>query len=315
MEEASILQLFFEKPYFKKMGTKELSRRLKVSEEIILKVRREFSKQKKESVPRIENPPKVDSRKILFLDIETAPMVGYVWGRWKQNISINQTVSEWFMLSWAGKWANQDEVLSDVLTPQEALQEDDLRISKSLWEVLNQADVVITHNGIRFDHPKINTRFLIHGLPPTRPFRIIDTLKEVKHTFSFSSNKLDNIMIQLNVDRKLETSFELWKKCLQGDQESLNYMEEYNQYDVVGLEKVFAKLKPWIRNLPHFTLYNTVEPGERVCPSCGGVHLKEDGIYTTSVNRYKLYRCQDCQSLSRERVGEKMKIPLTNNIR
>ena len=257
MEEASILQLFFEKPYFKKMGTKELSRRLKVSEEIILKVRREFSKQKKESVPRIENPPKVDSRKILFLDIETAPMVGYVWGRWKQNISINQTVSEWFMLSWAGKWANQDEVLSDVLTPQEALQEDDLRISKSLWEVLNQADVVITHNGIRFDHPKINTRFLIHGLPPTRPFRIIDTLKEVKHTFSFSSNKLDNIMIQLNVDRKLETSFELWKKCLQGDQESLNYMEEYNQYDVVGLEKVFAKLKPWIRNLPHFTLYNT----------------------------------------------------------
>lgn len=307
MEEAHVLESFRKKPYLVGKSIRDIAKRLKVSEQSVILA--------KKILRTKESKVQEDKRKILFLDIETAPLVGYVWGRWKQNIAINQTVSEWFMLSWAGKWANEDTTLSDVLTPQEALQEDDFRISKSLWEVLNQADVVITHNGIRFDHPKINTRFLIHGLPPTRPFRVIDTLKEVKHTFSFSSNKLDNIMIQLNVDRKLETSFELWKKCLRGDQESLNYMEKYNQYDVVGLERVFAKLKPWIRNIPHFTLYNTVEPGERVCPSCGGKHLKEDGIYTTSVNKYKLYRCQDCQSLSRERVGEKIKIPLTSNIR
>lgn len=307
MEETHILESFIKKPYLIRKSIKDIAKRLKVSEQSVILAKNIF---KKTPIPERE-----DNRKVLFLDIETAPMVGYVWGRWKQNIAINQTVSEWFMLSWAGKWANQDEVLSDVLTPQEALQEDDLRISKTLWEVLNQADVVVTHNGIKFDHPKINTRFLIHGLPPTRPFRIIDTLKEVKHTFSFSSNKLDNIMIQLEVDRKLETSFKLWKECLRGNQESLDYMKKYNEYDVTGLEKVFAKLKPWIRNIPHFTLYNTVEPGERVCPSCGSKHLKEDGIYTTSVNRYKLYRCQECQSVSRERVGEKLKIPLTNNIR
>lgn len=307
MEETHVLESFRKKPYLVGKSIRDIAKRLKVSEQSVILA--------KKILRTKESKVQEDKRKILFLDIETAPLVGYIWGRWKQNIAINQTVSEWFILSWAGKWANDDVVLSDVLTPQEALQEDDFRISKSLWEVLNQADVVITHNGIRFDHPKINTRFLIHDLPPTRPFRVIDTLKEVRHTFSFSSNKLDNIMIQLNVDRKLETSFELWKKCLRGDQESLNYMEKYNQYDVVGLERVFAKLKPWIRNIPHFTLYNTVEPGERVCPSCGGKHLKEDRIYTTSVNKYKLYRCQDCQSLSRERVGEKVKIPLTSNIR
>ena len=307
MEETHVLKSFIKRPYLIGKSIKDIAGRLKVSEESVILA--------KKILKEGGDSPREDKRRILFLDIETAPLVGYVWGRWKQNIAINQTVSEWFMLSWAGKWANQDEVFSDVLTPQEALKEDDLRISKTLWDILNQADVVITHNGIRFDHPKINTRFLIHGLPPTRPFRIIDTLKEVKHTFSFSSNKLDNIMIQLEVDRKLETSFELWKECLRGNQESLDYMKKYNEYDVTGLEKVFAKLKPWIRNIPHFTLYNTVEPGERVCPSCGSKHLKEDRIYTTSVNRYKLYRCQECQSVSRERVGEKLKIPLTNNIR
>ena len=42
--------------------------------------------------------------KILLFDVETAPMRAYVWGRWKQNISLNETISEWYMLCWSAKW-------------------------------------------------------------------------------------------------------------------------------------------------------------------------------------------------------------------
>ena len=36
--------------------------------------------------------------KILIFDIETAPMRAYVWKRYKENISLEQTISESFML-------------------------------------------------------------------------------------------------------------------------------------------------------------------------------------------------------------------------
>lgn len=84
--------------------------------------------------------------KILIFDIETSPMASYTWGRWKQNISLDQTISEWFMLSWSAKWLNNPNMMSDVLTPEEALREDDSRITKSMWQLFNEADIVLAHN-------------------------------------------------------------------------------------------------------------------------------------------------------------------------
>ncbi|CAJ6797142.1 RNase H superfamily protein [Burkholderia pseudomallei] len=37
--------------------------------------------------------------RILSLDIETSPILGYVWSLWKQNVSLNQIHSEWCILS------------------------------------------------------------------------------------------------------------------------------------------------------------------------------------------------------------------------
>ena len=51
--------------------------------------------------------------KILYVDIETTPTKAYVWGLWKQNIPINMIEDDWFVLSWAAKWADEKEVLSD----------------------------------------------------------------------------------------------------------------------------------------------------------------------------------------------------------
>lgn len=205
-------------------------------------------------------------------------------------------------------------MINGVLTPEEAIAEDDSRIMLDLWNVLNQADCVVTHNGIRFDHKKINTRFLLNGLPPTRPFRIIDTLKSIKENFAFSSNKLDNLLIQFNFERKLGTNFKLWKDCMNGVQSALTEMSTYNDWDVIQLEKVFIKLKPWIKNFPNYVLYNDVTDID-ICPTCGSKHIIKDGSYTTVANKYQLYRCSDCGCISRSRKADKVKISITNNIR
>ena len=37
--------------------------------------------------------------KVLVLDIETAPLKGYFWQLWKQNIQINQITNDWFIFT------------------------------------------------------------------------------------------------------------------------------------------------------------------------------------------------------------------------
>lgn len=77
--------------------------------------------------------------KILIFDIETAPLKSYVWRIWKENINpLNgQLQSEWFMLTWSAKWLLEHGVMSDALTPEEIVKEDDSRITKSMYDLFN----------------------------------------------------------------------------------------------------------------------------------------------------------------------------------
>ena len=49
-------------------------------------------------------------------------------------------------------------------------------------------------------------------------------------------------------------------------------------------------------------LYNPT--GELQCTACGSTDLKEDNHYYTNRNKFKVYRCEDCGSLSRDTKGE-----------
>jgi hypothetical protein len=279
-------------PWYLDSGAGKLARRWKCNREDIYKAKAIVRGNK------IIEEKKVP--KILLLDIETAPLRAHVWRLWKQDIYIDQIISEWFMISWSAKWLYDDKIMSDVLTPEEILKEKDKRIVTSIWYLLNQADIVITHNGVRFDIPKIQTRFLYHGLPPASFYQQIDTFQVAKKEFGFSSNKMDFIARFLGLDVKIKTDFTLWVECLEGDQEALDYMVKYNEHDVEILEEVYLKLRPYIKNHPNYNLY--IDSETPVCPHCGGSHLSHVGYYYyTPTGKYKDYRCDDCGALSRER--------------
>lgn len=241
--------------------------------------------------------------KILIFDIETSPMASYTWGRWKQNVSLDQTISEWFMLSWSAKWLNNPNMMSDALTPEEASREDDARITRSIWHLLNEADIIIAHNGVKFDTPKLNSRFIIHGLVPPTPYRQIDTLTVARKEFGFSSNKLDALAGYFGIEHKSDTNFNLWKRCLAGEQEALDYMEAYNMKDVEILEEVYLKLRPWIKNHPNISLY--LENEDETCPHCGSTNLADTGTFSyTNVSKFSNVRCLDCGGMARRRTSD-----------
>ena len=285
-----VLSLFRKKSYLVIMGAKKVSTIYNVSIEDVIEARKIYHREKK----------KIKKANILIFDIETAPLRAYVWSRWKQNIYLEQTISEWFMICWSAKWLGSEEVFSECLTPNEIREEKDSRIVKQLWSLIDQADIVIAHNGKRFDVPKINSRFIMAGLPPTSTYIQIDTKEVAAKQFGFSSNKLDALAEYFNIEHKDDTDFELWANCMKGDQKALDYMESYNRKDVIILEKVYLKLRPWIKNHPNIGLYQ--EENVMVCPTCGSKDLEEDGsFYYTSANKYKIMRCS-CGAISRMRT-------------
>lgn len=296
-----IIQKFKEKPYLRKMGSKKIAKQLHVDYKDVVKARKTFYEKKK-------------PLKILIFDLETAPMQAYVWGRWNQNISLDATISEWFIICWSAKWLYSDDVMGDVLTPEEAINEDDSRIVESLWLLIDEADVVVAHNGNKADIPWMNTRFILNGLVPPKPYFSIDTCQVAKKNFGFSSNKLDALATYFGLSNKIDTNFKLWKGCLNGQEESLKYMLEYNKMDVKILEEVYLILRPWIKNHPNLS---NLLSSRHVCPFCGEEHLIEmkGEYYFTNVNKYKLYRCANCRGISRSREIIKGNTNIVNNLR
>jgi DNA polymerase elongation subunit (family B) len=245
--------------------------------------------------------------KVLVLDVETSPLSAYVWRLTQDYIqpsNINNDSGNYFMLSWSAKWLFSDEVLNDVLTPEEALSEDDYRISKTMWELVNEADIVVTHNGRKFDHKFLNMRWLVNGIKPPTHYKTIDTYLIAKQSFLLPSYKLDYIAKDvLGIDGKFEhEGMGMWKKCMMGNAEALERMSLYNDQDVRILEDVYLIFRPWIKNHPNIGLFAYAD--EPVCHVCGSTDLEEEGEYRTSVSIFKTHRCKHCESLSRQRDNE-----------
>lgn len=299
-----ILDLIKAKPYVIKMGAGFISKWQKCSIENIKKAKKIYY----DSINVKSNIKK--GPKILLLDIETSPMRAYVWRRWKQNIYLEQTISEWFMLCWSAKWLEEDTIYGERLTQEDVLNENDSSILTSLWKLLDEADIVIGHNSKKFDIPKINSRFLVNNLFPPSPYKQIDTKEVSVKQFGFSSNKLDALATYFNYEKKLDTDFDLWKRCMDGDEEALEYMLVYNKKDVLILEKIYLKLRPYIKGHPNVGIYYL--DNDKKCGHCGSTNLKLNGYTYTNISKFKTFRCNDCGSISRSRLNEnKNKINLT----
>jgi len=242
--------------------------------------------------------------KILIFDIETAPIMAYVWGGWKQNPAANtqMIVKDWFIITWSAKWLFEDKVMTGKLTGQEAIQQNDSRIVGELWQLLEEADIVVAHNALKFDIKKVNTRFLKAGLTPPMPYQVIDTLVHARRSFSLVSNKLDYIAQTLGLEGKLKHSgFSLWDRCYNGDEAALDEMELYNIQDIKVLEEVYLHLRPWIKPHPNIGLF--IDSNVSCCSSCGSEKLQWTGEYSTYANTYSAYRCGDCGSIGRSRTA------------
>ena len=248
-----------------------------------------------------------DLPNILIFDIETAPMEVYVWGLYKQRISHENVIEDWFVLSWSAKWLFSAETMGDIVTPEEALNGDDKRVCESMWQLFESADIVCAHNGKGFDIRKLNSRWILHKQPPPSPYQVIDTLVESRKMAAHSSHRLDYLGQIMHNKGKIATDYGLWKRCKKGDPEALDYMHKYNKEDVLLLEEVYLSMRGWIKSHPNVGLY--METDEPVCANCGSEKIHEVSNYITPAGSFRAFRCDSprCHAISRQRISQ---IPL-----
>lgn len=246
--------------------------------------------------------------RILCFDLETFPILGAVWSLWNNNVGISQIERDWSILSYAAKWVGSDMTVDNVIYNDVRNQKDindDSELLSELWNLLNEADIVLTKNGDRFDIPKLNARFVMAGLPPPSHYKSIDLDKICKRHFGFTSRKLEYLSNELNEKfKKLKHSkfagYEMWAQCLARNIEAFDECKVYNQHDVLATEELYYTLAPWSDKLPSFFLYSDSETWK--C-NCGSTQVKHVGYAYTNLSKFDKYQCTSCNKNIRGRTN------------
>jgi len=236
--------------------------------------------------------------KILYIDIETSPVRALTWGAYDQNIL--HIEEDWRVIGFAYAWGDgkPKAVYPRAwdhwhLSPE---HRDDLEkgVIAQAQKLLDQADVVIAHNGDRFDLTKLMTKFIMFGIDPPSPYLTIDTLKMARRTFRFTKNTLDHLGHALGFEGKIQIPMMQLQKAIMYDvdKKAWDAMRKYNIRDIVLLRDCYKEMAPYDRKLPN------LGDGDG-CHQCGSYDLQKRGIrrMKSGLERQQ-YQCNDCGAYS-----------------
>lgn len=226
-----------------------------------------------------------------------------VWSLKTRYIQPDRIVKDWSILCYAAKWLFEPEIIGESVTPEEAINRTEKSIIWGLWSLMDEADIVVTQNGIDYDTRAINAKFLKHGMPPPSHYLNVDTKVEAKKYFRLPSYKLDYLGRELlGLEGKEDMHIEDWDLCSVGDRAALDKMLHYCKNDVAPLlEDLYLRLLPWIRTHPNVNIFTDPSSPE-VCSKCGGKIEIKNETWKTPQGLWKAYRCTKCKGIGRTTI-------------
>lgn len=235
--------------------------------------------------------------KILYLDLEVSTsqnlIENYGLKLWYERMSAASLTRDYviFCASWQWISGGPDTKVHNVCVSPENVF-DDKEVVQTVWELLNEANVVVGHNVKNFDAKKFNTRAIFHGFTPPLPYIMVDTLAIARRHFGFTSNKLAYLAKFLGLEAKDEAPD--WSKVLAGDPKEIKYMVKYCNQDIKTGVQVYEKLRPWDTAHPNLNAYKE-ENEEHGCPTCGGFHFHKGKTYTRkNGDVVNTFNCANC---------------------
>lgn len=241
---------------------------------------------------------KPTNRNRLFFDIEVSPNIGMFWkSGYEISVDHNSIIKERAIICICYKWEGQKKVYS----LRWDKKQNDKKMVSDFIKVADGASELVGQNGDRFDIKWIRTRALIHGIQWTPYINTLDTLKMARNSFNFNSNRLDYLGKILLDKGKLDTGFGLWKDIVLSNSESaMLKMIKYCKNDVILLEEVFNKFRPYVKPKQSYAM----DRGS--CPECNGINLKinrSSGL--PSGNTKVQFFCKDCSTYHTKTIKNK----------
>lgn len=180
---------------------------------------------------------------------------------------------------------------------------DDSALVAYIYEMLSDADEIVTHNGRKFDLPVLNTRLMYWGYPPLPKIHHVDT-KVVAKRISLYSNSLGNVAKFFELDDKMTFSnkWSMWYRIAfkKPTKKDLKNMDEYCKMDVEVLSQLYEKFRPLHGNMA--VNKNILHEDQSTCPSCGSDDLLSNGYRFQGSSKYQRLQCGACGSWSRKNI-------------
>lgn len=230
-------------------------------------------------------------KKRLFYDIETSFCKGHFWRPgYNQTITPDQITEYAKIISIHWKWEGKKQVhnLDWGLNKQ-----CDKKMLKKFVKELERADEVITHNGKQFDTPWIRTRCVYHNIEMRHTYNEIDTYKLCKKYLRLPSASLKTVCDYYDLPNKKDPGgLSTWIDVVYNKKkEALDHMLYYGDGDVVSLEALFNKLRPYVK--PNMQ-YSVLKGGEKYhCPECGKMGYRNKTYTTAAGTKQHYMRCPD----------------------
>lgn len=127
---------------------------------------------------------------------------------------------------------------------------DDRSLALQLRDKLQEFDLVVSWNGIKFDIPFLNTRLERYGDREVKLSHHLDLMYTARFKLRLSNASLDNVSRYLNVDdTKTKMDPSQWVKAMGGHTASYKYIIKHCILDVKVLAQVYHKTKHLVREI------------------------------------------------------------------
>jgi len=225
--------------------------------------------------------------KRLIYDIEVSPNIVFCWQP-GYNLTIDYTniIKERAVICVSYKWEGEKKIQHLIWDKHQS----DKYLIKEFVKILKEADEIVAHNGDQFDLKWIRGRAIKYGISMPPDITSIDTLKIARTKFKFNSNRLDYLAKYLGVGEKVDTGgFGLWRDVvLNKSQSALKKMVKYCDNDVLILEKVYQKLKPYV------PARLSISENRAKCSECGSkMQVAKHRILASGAKQTQL-QCTKC---------------------
>lgn len=227
-----------------------------------------------------------DDAKILVIDIERLPGTAEVFDSRVDWIRPDQWVEPPRTICWAARWHGTKRNIFEAewIDPEAMVQHS--------WELYNEAQAVITYNGVKFDNAHLRTMWMEAGLPKPAPWKDIDLIKTARQ-FGYVSKSLDYVTKALGLGGKTDKyDVAVAKAAVAGDPKAQRRIRRYNIGDIDQTIALYQRWMGWIPNAP----YLGPRLGAKVaCNHCSSTDLRlQHGSYRAVGMDYELWRCFNC---------------------